>query len=94
QNIVGSCDVKFPIRLAYSHGQFSSYEPKFPGLISRMLKPKVILLMRFAHNSSNIYATSTQSLILASRSPSIVFSLYLVINQISRKYRDGSENLN
>ena len=30
QNIVGSCDVKFPIRLeglAYSHGQFSSYEP-------------------------------------------------------------------
>jgi len=28
QNIVGSCDVKFPIRLeglAYSHGQFSSY---------------------------------------------------------------------
>ena len=31
QNIVGSCDVKFPIRLeglAFSHGQFSSYEPE------------------------------------------------------------------
>jgi transcription initiation factor TFIID TATA-box-binding protein len=31
QNIVGSCDVKFPIRLeglAYSHGQSSSYEPE------------------------------------------------------------------
>jgi TATA-box binding protein (TBP) (component of TFIID and TFIIIB) len=31
QNIVGSCDVKFPIRLeglAYSHGQFSNYEPE------------------------------------------------------------------
>jgi transcription initiation factor TFIID TATA-box-binding protein len=31
QNIVGSCDVKFPIcleGLAYSHGQFSSYEPE------------------------------------------------------------------
>lgn len=31
QNIVGSCDVRFPIRLeglAYSHGQFSSYEPE------------------------------------------------------------------
>jgi len=31
QNIVSSCDVKFPIRLegpAYSHGQFSSYEPE------------------------------------------------------------------
>ncbi|KIM89484.1 hypothetical protein PILCRDRAFT_95280 [Piloderma croceum F 1598] len=38
QNIVGSCDVKFPIRLeglAYSHGQFSSYEPE----------PKVVLLI-------------------------------------------------
>ncbi|KAJ7888147.1 TBP-domain-containing protein [Mycena olivaceomarginata] len=32
QNIVGSCDVRFPIRLeglAYSHGQFSSYEPDY-----------------------------------------------------------------
>ena len=31
QNIVGSCDVKFPIRLeglAYGHGHFSSYEPE------------------------------------------------------------------
>ncbi len=31
QNIVGSYDVKFPIHLeglAYSHGQFSSYEPE------------------------------------------------------------------
>ena|SRR5438477_12469267 len=30
QNIVGSCDVKFPIRLeglAYSHGMFSSVHP-------------------------------------------------------------------
>src|SRR5258708_26515294 len=35
QNIVGSCDVKFPIRLeglAYSHGQFSSYEPEVGSL--------------------------------------------------------------
>jgi TATA-box binding protein (TBP) (component of TFIID and TFIIIB) len=33
QNIVGSCDVKFPIHLeglAYSHRQFSSYEPEVP----------------------------------------------------------------
>jgi len=31
QDIVGSCDVKFPIcleGLAYSHGQFSSYKPE------------------------------------------------------------------
>ncbi|BFZ57034.1 TATA-binding protein (TBP) [Savitreella phatthalungensis] len=49
QNIVGSCDVKFPIRLeglAYSHGNFSSYEPElFPGLIYRMVKPKIVLLI-------------------------------------------------
>jgi len=35
QNIVGSCDVKFPIRLeglAYSHGNFSSYEPEVASL--------------------------------------------------------------
>lgn len=49
QNIVGSCDVKFPIRLeglSLSHMQFSSYEPElFPGLIYRMLRPKVVLLI-------------------------------------------------
>lgn len=49
QNIVGSCDIKFPIRLeglAYAHGNYSSYEPElFPGLIYRMAKPKVVLLI-------------------------------------------------
>jgi transcription initiation factor TFIID TATA-box-binding protein len=49
QNIVGSCDVKFPIRLeglAYAHGHYSSYEPElFPGLIYRMVKPKIVLLI-------------------------------------------------
>ena len=49
QNIVGSCDVKFPIRLellAVRHGNFCSYEPElFPGLIYRMLEPKVVLLI-------------------------------------------------
>mmetsp|Transcript_12919 Transcript_12919/g.35821 ORF Transcript_12919/g.35821 Transcript_12919/m.35821 type:complete len:132 (+) Transcript_12919:202-597(+) len=49
QNIVGSCDVKFPIRLeklAFAHGQYCSYEPElFPGLIYRMLNPKIVLLI-------------------------------------------------
>lgn len=49
QNIVGSCDVKFPIRLeglSYSHSPFSSYEPElFPGLIYRMKVPKIVLLI-------------------------------------------------
>lgn len=49
QNIVGTCDVRFPIRvegLNQVHGQFSSYEPElFPGLIYRMVKPRVVLLI-------------------------------------------------
>lgn len=72
QNIVGSCDIRFPIRLgtylppndddsirysvnqltltpeglASRHHHFSSYEPElFPGLIYRMIKPKIVLLI-------------------------------------------------
>jgi transcription initiation factor TFIID TATA-box-binding protein len=49
QNIVGSCDVKFPIRLeglANTHGRFCNYEPEmFPGLIYRMHSPKIVLLI-------------------------------------------------
>jgi transcription initiation factor TFIID TATA-box-binding protein len=49
QNVVASCDVKFPIRLeglAFSHGFFCSYEPElFPGLIYRMKQPKIVLLI-------------------------------------------------
>ncbi|CAI5472974.1 unnamed protein product [Closterium sp. Yama58-4] len=49
QNIVGSCDVRFPIRLEglqIAHQQFCSYEPElFPGLIYRMKQPKIVLLI-------------------------------------------------
>lgn len=49
QNIVGSCDVRFPIRLeglAASHSKFCSYEPEmFPGLIYKMAQPKIVLLI-------------------------------------------------
>lgn len=49
QNIVGSCDVKYPIRLeglASKYLKFSSYEPEmFPGLIFRMVDPKIVLLI-------------------------------------------------
>jgi len=49
QNIVASCDVKFPIKLeglAYAHQPYSNYEPElFPGLIYRMLQPKIVLLI-------------------------------------------------
>jgi hypothetical protein len=53
QNIVGSCDVKFPIRLeglAYSHGQFSSYEPEVGIRFSIFLQsPHFILVIPGTH---------------------------------------------
>ena len=48
QNIVGSCDVKFQISLEglSTVSKFSSYEPEiFPGLIFKMAKPKIVLLI-------------------------------------------------
>ncbi|EPR78458.1 Transcription initiation factor TFIID [Spraguea lophii 42_110] len=49
QNIVSSCDAKFNVRLeglAFSHSNYCSYEPElFPGLIYRMVKPKIVLLI-------------------------------------------------
>lgn len=49
QNIVGSCGVKFPIRLeglAFEHDDYSVYVPEmFPGLIYRMVQPKIVLLI-------------------------------------------------
>merc|ERR1712216_206194 len=49
QNVVASCDVQFPIRLeglADVHQKLCSYEPElFPGLVYRMQKPKIVLLI-------------------------------------------------
>lgn len=49
QNIVGSCDVGFNVRLeglVFAHSNFSFYEPElFPGLIYRMVDPKIVMLI-------------------------------------------------
>ena len=49
QNIVGTADVGFPIRLeglVYAHSTFASYEPElFPGLIYRLVRPRVVFLI-------------------------------------------------
>ncbi|KAL3785568.1 hypothetical protein ACHAWO_009402 [Cyclotella atomus] len=49
QNVVGTVDVGFPIRLegvVYAHPTFSSYEPElFPGLIYRLAQPRVVFLI-------------------------------------------------
>jgi hypothetical protein len=54
QNIVGSCDVKFPIcleGLAYSHGQFSSYEPEVRCLSVRVSSTHIYLAVPRTHLS-------------------------------------------
>lgn len=48
QNIVGSCDVHFNISLEglSVNNSYCNYEPEvFPGLIFRMVKPKIVLLI-------------------------------------------------
>ncbi|XP_050501167.1 uncharacterized protein LOC126881141 [Diabrotica virgifera virgifera] len=49
QNLVATCDLRFPIKLEnlnMMHGQFSSYEPElFPGLVYRMIKPRLVILI-------------------------------------------------
>jgi len=49
QNIVGSCGIKFPVRLeglACEHEDYACYEPEmFPGLIYRMVQPKIVILI-------------------------------------------------
>jgi len=49
QNIVGTADCGFPIRLeglVNAHSVFASYEPElFPGLIYRLVSPRVVFLI-------------------------------------------------
>jgi transcription initiation factor TFIID TATA-box-binding protein len=49
ENIVASTDIRYPVRLeglAYEHRVSCSYEPElFPGLVYRLLDPKISLLI-------------------------------------------------
>ncbi|KAI9999087.1 hypothetical protein PInf_003769 [Phytophthora infestans] len=49
RNVMGTCDIRFPIRLEgllNDHARFSSYEPElFPGLIYKLVEPKLTLLI-------------------------------------------------
>ncbi|GLD92916.1 hypothetical protein PINS_up001495 [Pythium insidiosum] len=67
RNVMGTCDVRFPIRLEgllNDHARFCSYEPElFPGLIYKLVEPKLTLLIFVsgkivlcgARNSSHLY---------------------------------------
>ena len=49
QNIVASCDIGYTLDLEYvsnKYQDFCSYEPEvFPGLVFRMLDPKLVILI-------------------------------------------------
>ncbi|XP_017775325.1 PREDICTED: TATA-box-binding protein [Nicrophorus vespilloides] len=48
-NLLATCDLRFPIKLEnlhQLHGQFCSYEPElFPGLIYRIVKPRLVIVI-------------------------------------------------
>ncbi|XP_004503133.1 TATA-box-binding protein-like [Cicer arietinum] len=60
--IVGSCDVKFPIRLedlAKSHGACSTYKPESsPALIYQMMQPKIVL---YIYDSGKIHLKGSKT---------------------------------
>lgn len=84
QNMVGSCDVKFPIRLeglATSHSMFCSYEPElFPGLIYRMQQPKIVLLI----------FVSGKVVLTGAKKRSEIYSAFENIYPVLQEYKKGS----
>lgn len=62
QNMTATCDMGFPIRLeglVYAHSQQATYEPElFPGLVFKMVDPKVVFLVFV---SGKVVATGAKS---------------------------------
>ena len=81
QNIVASCDLKFPIRLeglASSYSNFCSYEPEmFPGVIFHMTNPKIVLLI----------FVSGKIVLTGARTRDDIYQGYQKIVQIASEYR-------
>jgi len=69
QNIVGSCDVGFTIRLQSLQHEFpdlANYEPEmFPGLIFRIRNPKVVILIFLSGKIVLTGAKSRKDIMLA-----------------------------
>uniref|UniRef100_A0A0D3B009 TATA-box binding protein n=1 Tax=Brassica oleracea var. oleracea TaxID=109376 RepID=A0A0D3B009_BRAOL len=90
QNIVASCDVKFPIRLeglAYYHHAFASYEPEmFPGLIYRIrgmkgMKGAQLVLLIFV--SGKIVITGSKK---REETYKAFENIYPVLTQFQKKF--------
>ena len=87
QNIVASCDAKFPIRLeglASEYLKFCSYEPEmFPGLIFHMLEPKIVLLI----------FVSGKIVLTGAKNREDIYKAYDKILPILMKFRKGMYKL-
>jgi len=95
-NIVGSVDVRFPIRLeAFNtiHSQFSSYEPElFPGLIYRMVSPRVVLLIFV---SGKVVLTGAKERSQISKAFEIIHPILKEFQKIVKvEQKSKSDNLN
>lgn len=85
QNIVGSCDVKFQISLEglSTSNKYCSYEPEiFPGLIFKMYKPKIVLLI----------FVSGKIVLTGAKERKEIFEAFQVIYPLLYKYRKISLN--
>lgn len=93
QNVVASCDVRFPIRLeglVREHANHAHYEPElFPGLIYHLKEPKVTVLV----------FVSGKVVLTGARSPKAIYeafdTMYVMLqefnkNQSSQRSEDTS----
>ena len=81
ENIIASTDVRYPVRLeglAYEHRGSCSYEPElFPGLVYRLLDPKISLLV----------FVSGKIVITGGRSKEDIVTAFKSIYPVLHKYR-------
>ena len=87
QNIVASCDVKFPIRLEGLAGAYlnlCSYEPEmFPGLIFHLQNPKVVLLI----------FVSGKIVLTGAKTRDDIYKAYQTMLPILQKYKKTDKNI-
>ena len=86
QNVVASCDVRFPIRLeglVRSHANHAHYEPElFPGLIYHLKEPKVTLLV----------FVSGKVVMTGARSPKAIYEAFDQMYDILRAFNKSKSS--
>ena len=88
QNIVGSCGVNFNISLEglyASNGKHCSYEPElFPGLIFKMVEPKIVLLI----------FVSGKIVLTGAKKKEQIYEGFRIIYNLLVKYKKKDININ